>query len=194
MMFVQLCIASHVVIPMQNETVVVSKDSIVFSGRGIDMSGLNYYLKRQFGHAATKIKDEMYIFQLKNRSMEVSVAMNYFEERDCLVCMDRIESNRVDRLRYPFKCRHIELCRTCLDTWTRIKTTCPVCRSQVNQVDIKYFRVKQTLLQSLTRSMYVSLDLIKLAVVVLSLTTVTIACLGIIMLLLFGEPLDPLYD
>jgi hypothetical protein len=42
--------------------------------------------------------------------------------------------------------------------------------------------------------MYVSLDLIKLAVVVLSLTTVTIACLGIIMLLLFGEPLDPLYD
>lgn len=46
---------------------------------------------------------------------------------DCPICYDKEASETVD-------CNH-KFCSTCLDTWTKINSTCPLCRAHIQRAD-----------------------------------------------------------
>lgn len=45
----------------------------------------------------------------------------------CPICYDKEASETVD-------CKH-KFCSTCLDTWTKINSTCPLCRALIQRAD-----------------------------------------------------------
>lgn len=45
----------------------------------------------------------------------------------CPICYDKSASETVD-------CNH-KFCSTCLDTWTKINSTCPLCRAPIQRAD-----------------------------------------------------------
>ena len=45
----------------------------------------------------------------------------------CPICYDKSASESVD-------CKH-KFCSTCLDTWTKINSTCPLCRAPIQRAD-----------------------------------------------------------
>jgi hypothetical protein len=46
---------------------------------------------------------------------------------DCAICYDTIQPNNYSKT----KCNHY-FCRTCLDAWLDMNTTCPMCRESLN--------------------------------------------------------------
>jgi hypothetical protein len=47
---------------------------------------------------------------------------------DCAICYDKIQPENNSKT----KCGHY-FCRTCLDAWLNINTTCPMCRNVIRQ-------------------------------------------------------------
>ena len=61
---------------------------------------------------------------------------------DCPICYEKHASETVD-------CNH-KFCSTCLDTWTKINSTCPLCRAPIQRADYTQLLILLSLYLNLT--------------------------------------------
>jgi len=53
---------------------------------------------------------------------------NHTEEHDCSICLDSIETHNKKTL----ECGHV-FCKSCINHWCRINSTCPYCRKPIKK-------------------------------------------------------------